>query len=672
MSITIIEGGKPFSAKYIYKPPPDFHLSKHPQLDAQRYYDAQKQIWVEGYYRDGVKILSGKHYFYMQEIRLKTGKGEIIRPHWKDSDQLVFDKIDWCMENKKDLFVLKRREIGLTSMIAGGLSFWFARIYPGSTLNMTSADRKRFVRMFEDKIYTSYKYMSPYIMNCTPKNINRTKNDVYLKIEIPRKLDDGTEDIAETEFNLAETSQSDDSVTNFSSSRTPLMFVDEIFLHPRVMKLIRSTDATRMSGTDKFGFFIGGGTCEESVTQEQLQEFHRLWIEGQKKGVETLFLPAWMGLDQLSVNGWSDEKAGTEWVQKTLEEKELLSDPNEAIAFRKNYPLSEDDVWDLAKGGGAFESVAMDTMEDRLRVLVTEGCKEAPVKPQYVNGEYSLAPDTRKRGRDDGGFWMVDPPIMGQKYYQSIDGAASGKEDGGEEGSWIASVIWTDIGLNGDNYCPVNIYFERPQRLEDGYKNMVDQFNFYNKYEGMIHCNYETNAGLGGNYGTYLDNNGLFKYIMRRKDLTSLGYINTKKLGTAVDEHIKANLRRRANLFLPRHVHKWHSKMILNNLLLPKDENADLRSSFLIFMASISDWDKPKKAKKEDRVRSRIILTKDANGQTKYKTEVIQVSNSEHHPAQMDSLTLFQLDMEKKYGAYWYQKATGEEKESYRSLKGSL
>lgn len=671
MSLTIIDGTKPMPPKYEFIEPPQFHLLKNPQLEAQRYYEKQKQIWSEGYFRDGVKILSGKHYFYMQEIWLKTGRGEYIRPFWKDSDDLVFTTIDRCIATNKDLFIGKRREIGLTSLIASGLSFWYAVMFPGATLNLTSADRKRFARMFTDKISIAYKMMSPYIMNCKAKNINHTATNVYLKIEIPRKMPDGREVMAETEFNLAETSQSDDSVTNFSSSRTPLTFVDEFFLHPRIMKLLRSSEATRMDGTEKFGFFIGGGTVEETVTQEQLQEFHTLWTEAKLKGAETLFLPAWMGLKQCSVNGWSDEKAGTEWVLKVLEEKEKSSDPNDALAWRKNYPLTEDWIWDLAKGGGAFETDVMDTLEARLSELTEDKIpSDTPTKLISVHGQMESVPDNKKRGKDDGGFWNIEPPKDGQQYYQCIDGAASGKEDGNEQGSWVCSLIFKGVSMDGDNYNLVDIYFERPNRLEDAYRNMVNQFNFFNKYGGMVHINYETNAGMGGNFGTYLDNVGLLKYVMKRKDLTAKGWVNTTKLGTAVDENILESLMRRANIFLRRHASNIKSKMLISQLLLPKNENADIRSAFLIFMASIADWDKPKKKVVENRERTRLRLVKNAQGQSVYEIEKIPVSNAQMHPQNLDSVVVFQNELEKRYGAYWYNKATGEEKEKYRILKG--
>lgn len=675
MSVSIINIPKNFSAKYVYQKPPDFHLSKHPEIAVREYYDTQKQIWAEGYFRDGVKVLSGKHYFYMQEIWLKTGRGDFIRPYWKDSDDLVFNTIDKCIDGeiKKDLFILKRREIGLTSMIAAGLAFWFARQFPGSTLNLTSADKKRFVRMYSDKIHVAYSRMSPYIMNCVPKNINHSKNDVYLKVGMKKRLEDGTEEDRDTEFNLIETSQSDDSVANFSSSRTPFMFVDEIFLHPRINKLLRSAQATMMDGAEKFGFFIGGGTCEESVTQEELKQFHTLWEEAEKKGIEKLFLPAWLGLKQFSVNGWSDEKKGTEWVLEQLAIKEQSSDLNDVIAWKKNYPLSTDDVWKIAEGDGAFEKDVMELLDFTHTQLIESGKNvELPVKLMPSADEIISVPDTKKRGKDDGGFWMIEPPQESQEYYIAIDGAASGKEDGAIEGSWVASIVFKGVSIKGDHYAPVCIYFERPNRLEDAYRSIVMQYKYYNRFNLVRHINYETNNGTGGHFGSHLNNEGLLKAIMRRKDVTAKGNIDVSKLGTAIDPHVLAKLYGFGNYFLRRNGQYIKSRLLLSNLVLPKDTNADLRSAFLIFMASIEGWNKAKKVERPRPPRVTLRLTVNAQGQTVYEQVKIPVSNQNVHPQHLSELQTFQQSLEKKYGAYWYQQANKEEKDKYVELKGGF
>lgn len=266
---------------------------------------------------------------------------------------------------------------------------------------------------------------------------------------------------------------------------------------------------------------------------------------------------------------------------------------------------------------------------------------------------------------------MIEPPEDGQQYYQDIDGAASGKIDGAEEGSWIASTIYKGTSLKGDHYAPVCHYFERPDRLEDGYRNMVTQYRFYNKFGGMHHINYETNAGMGGNFGSYLDAEGLYKAIMRRKDLTAKGFIDVNKLGTAVDPHVLDNLARKANIFLRRFAHHIRSRMLLAALVQPKGTNSDLRSNFLIFMASIAGWDKPQKQEKTRPTRTSLKLVKNAMGQNVWEQVKIPVSNQTVHPQDLSDITSYVAELKHKYGEhYWYNKANQEERDKYTQLKG--
>lgn len=663
---TIIDFTNPPAPMYVREVKPNFGLSKHPEVEIQRHYDLWYQRWLEGYMG-----LTGPHIYYIQEVMLKDIFGNLYYPHWRDLDHMVFHQIKECMDNKDDGLWYKARDKGITSIFGAGMTMWFARIYPGIKINLSGKDNRNIVAMYEDKIMTAYENMDPLIMNPVPVNINRTKQNVYLKLALKKRMPDGNVKTLFTELNLVESSETEESAANFSGTRSPYTYIDEAPLHKRIAKVIRSSEAVRMKGATKMGFLAMGGTVEDTLSQDQLRDFYQLIQDAKMKGIRTFFVPAWMGLPEYSVNGWSNEKEGTEWVLRKLEEKQKSSDPNDAIAWRKNYPLTEDDIFDLAQGSGAFEQAAMDTLSLTQKTLIESGKnEEVQVKLVNMNSEVAIIPDSGKRGKDNGGFWMVEPPQEGQEYYQCIDGAASGKEDGAEEGSWIASVIFKGLSLTGDHYCPVCIYFERPNRLEDGYRNMVMQFRCYNKYEGVNHINYETNAGVGGNFGSYLDAEGLFKKVMRRKDLTAKGFIDVGKLGTAVDTNVLAQLYRRANIFIPRHGGRIRSRMMLNSLLMGKAENADIRSAFLIFMASIAGWDKIVKEKPKEQFRT-IVRIVNVNGYNVPKEIKIPLSNAKHHPAMIDDLTLFQSEMKKKYGDYWYQNSSQLEKEKWIELKNS-
>ena len=57
-------------------------------------------------------------------------------------------------------------------------------------------------------------------------------------------------------------------------------------------------------------------------------------------------------------------------------------------------------------------------------------------------------------------------------YYQAIDGIGTGKRDGAEDGSWIASIIFKGYDPDGGSFMPVGIYFERPNTIEQGFNSM--------------------------------------------------------------------------------------------------------------------------------------------------------------------------------------------------------
>ena len=109
--------------------------------------------------------------------------------------------------------------------------------------------------------------------------------------------------------------------------------------------------------------------------------------------------------------------------------------------------------------------------------------------------------------------------------------------------------------------------------------------------------------------------------------------------------------------------------MLLKDLLKPANENADLRSAFFNFLTSIPNFDKPLKAPEAPRTKTTYELVRNGN-KTSWKTTVIQVKNP--HQEEVSSFEAFVGELKQRYGeAYWYNNASGEEKEKYRRLKGS-
>ncbi len=188
------------------------------------------------------------------------------------------------------------------------------------------------------------------------------------------------------------------------------------------------------------------------------------------------------------------------------------------------------------------------------------------------------------------------------------------------------------------------------------------QWNFYNQYGGGKEINYEVNASTGDHFGTFLEKNNLYQYAYKRKDLSGKGYINTKKRGSAINEHTREWQVRQANMFLRQHGANIKSRLLLESLLMGENENADLRDAFLIFMISVPNFDKPVERKEKVRYRSKVILTKNSDGSYGYKTIQEKIANKGE---QVRSETKDQYidNLKKKYGHYWWQKASGSERE---------
>jgi len=651
-------GFNPPPPLYVAPPTPVFRDEAH-RLE---YYKEEKRRWIEGY-----GGLTGAHYFYMTQCYLKDINGNIFRPLWRQVDQLVFEKVESCIKRRKGLMVFKRRDVGLTSIFGGGLPFWFSLTNPGILINMTSKDRDGFVRMFSDKVMICFENMSEDIMNRIPLNKNHTKDNAFLKMGIKKLGTDGVVRLHETTINLVETSENPRSVNKFSSGRAKYTFVDESALHRRIADLLRSMEATQMMNGYKEGFLALGGTIEHTLTNEQIADYQQLMADVVAFDIETIFLPCYMGL--ITKNGWDDVEAGKAWYYENVEKKSLSSNPSDLRAFKMNFPIDEDDVFQYSRGG-MFEDDVVDLLKYQLEKLNKEGTPEAKIKLIDTPEGSVAVPD---KSHSDTGFFEVEPPKQGIIYYQAIDSIGAGTREGEEQGSCIASTIYKGFDPDGGDFEPVNTYFERPATVEQGYRNILKQFHRYNKFDGMKEINYEANAATSDHFGTFLEKQGLYsKYAARRKDLSAKGWINTKKRGIAVTEHAREWMVMQANVFLTKYARNIRSKILLQQLLYPPARNADIRDAFFIFLTSIPNFDQPIIKRPHIRERTTVRLTTNHLGQTVWLKEKTQSHTGIPQQA-VSSLQAYEIELKQKYGdAYWYNKANPQERERYRELKGTL
>ena len=657
MSLTIIDNIEPPSPRWVYEPVPTFRTT----LEEDRYWDEQYRRWSEGHLG-----LTGPHYFYLQECHLKDIYGDIFRPKWRDVDDFIFGVVDECRANLEGLLLYKRREVGATSVFAGGLPFWYMRMYPGATINMTSKDQEGLHKMFGDKVMTTYDRINEILMNPVPDKKNFTKQSLYLRIALKKLEADGKIGLRYSDLNLKETSERPDSPNNFSGSRAIYTYVDEAPLHKRIKLLLKSIEATMKKGTERKGFFAMAGTVEESLQGAELASFHQLIKDSKFFNIRSVLVPAWMGLDQFMVNGHSDEKKGMEWIESEHERLAKAEDQSFLRAFKRNYPRNEEDIFDLGQGG-MFEDDVADILNEVYRKLMEGPEKDIAYKMVPVGEEVVATPNAT------GSFFIYEMPKPGVQYFSCIDGVATGTESGAEEGSKVACVIFKGFDPMGGSFSPVCVYYERPKTIEGSYICIENQFRFYNKFDGFKQHHgfyYETNAATGDHFATFLRKANLFQYAAKRSDLSGKGYMDTKKYGQAVTIQVRDWQVRQANIFLRKYASNIKMKVFIRALMESPDVNSDIRDAFFMFMIAIPNFDKPVAKKQERKYRSIPQLVDTPNGKMWVERKVL-VSGTEQA---IDNIRVQQFidQMTLKYGSNAYNhKMSTAEREIYDELLGS-
>ncbi len=396
----IIDNTKDRACPYRYRPIPIFRTN-YEQL---AFWAEEKRRWHEGY-----NGLTGKHYFYLSQCKIKHGtSGAFIRPIFRDVDMWIFESIDKAISIGYDLGVIKRREVGLTSIGAGCLPSYYMRVFAGSTSIMTSCDKPRIFRAFEDKTAVVYDNLHPDIK---PKEVrrNQTKESVYLKVRLKERLESGEVEERESDIQCSET------VTNpsaFSSIRCKYGFFDEFPLHTNREAMLSSSRPCFMEGTKRTGFLLWGGTVEHGIKNETLSELRG--IVGDSKNSKTLifFAEAWMGLGEfMSPNGWSDKEAGIRWIEQEIERLDKLDSKTELLAFKKNYPLTLEDALEMSDEGIFPPEVVAKINEQQKRLMNTP--------PPVTN--YDIEGGVANPNPAKGKFTILEHPKRGFTYISGTD-----------------------------------------------------------------------------------------------------------------------------------------------------------------------------------------------------------------------------------------------------------
>ena len=190
-------------------------------------------------------------------------------------------------------------------------------------------------------------------------------------------------------------------------------------------------------------------------------------------------------------------------------------------------------------------------------------------------------------------FTMLEPPRENVEYYAVVDGVASGTKARNSGGSSVAMHIMAMFNPSGLSYAPVLTYLEEPKTVELSYINIVAAIRFYNKFGGFKGIAAESNAATGDHFTTFLEKEGLDRYILNRKDVSGKKHSNVNINFTYVTIDIRNFQIRQANLFLRKYAQNIKMLSLLESLLKGAADNADERDAWLMFFLAIPvDFDK--------------------------------------------------------------------------------
>jgi hypothetical protein len=355
-----------FKPRFVAPPIPTFRTT----LEHERWLATEIKRWREGY-----SGLTGAHYAYLTIGSLKTADGDIIRPRWRDGDEMVFLEDEDSQKNSEDLMIIKRREFGLTSIYGGFKPIYNCLLFPGTTNLLTSADSKRVEDLFAEKTMIMYSGLP------LPKTQDKKGDWEFKDLPMLRKTQKGSLELGrEDKFGnritkiskviCKQTNKDHSSAKGFEAYRAKSIFLDELFLHSYAEIVHASAQSTIMRDFIKVGHMVFGGSCglDATATKDDVENLkkgsamgERLWYDAEVKGIRRVFIPGWMCIDEamelddrgrstgkklsFMKNGHSDEKRATEWILKKRSILEKASDKDLLRNFIKQYPLTVEEVF---------------------------------------------------------------------------------------------------------------------------------------------------------------------------------------------------------------------------------------------------------------------------------------------------------------------------------------
>ncbi len=632
MSIEIINKFNPPSPKYIRKPLPDFKR----EVDRVRYREKQTQMYIEGAYG-----LTGIHLFMLQECFIQLRKGQIVAPHWRDSDDEVFHHLEETRNLKMSELIFKRRRWGLTTIGAGILPHYFARIDKGSICNITSKDQPTLFNLFTEKLMICQEALHEDIRGSyDPKyggSKNQTRSMVGLTLALSSIDDRGNPETKYSKIFCRESSESDDAASKFSGSGVNYIFIDEAPLHKRLQKLMASVTPALMEGFSQDGFALIGGSMEPNMPPEALHQMKLLKENAESYNIRWTFIPGYVGIEGFEVNGHSDIKGATDFILKKRELLDKSPDKTQLNGFIKSHPLTIDELFDSGTTG-FWEEPSLAVLNECEKNIHK---KQYPITPVEI---IKMGNELKINSVNESPIKILEYPKRGVEYMMGVDSIMSGTESGDADGSSYAVIIMklldhddAKVDPGGEtSFSPVGFYLHRPPRVKTSYDitaNLIRMYNMYGSDEKlMIRVMPEANAATVDHFSTYMDGLGMKHFIMRRPDLSGKGNVDKSKLGIYVTAHGLNWQKSQANIVIQDYGYRFRIAKVIEQLKLLGAANSDLGSAFLAALVGMGNtFDKPAPPPPPPQPRQRRVIS---NGRYVWVTEQPKLTTSSDETVQ--------------------------------------
>lgn len=580
------------------------------QYEREKYWAEEKRRAIEGY-----SGMPGTFYHSITQQHIKHriveyGKKDIENPKITYGDLWLHEAIQNSRSKNRMLGVVKARGFGFSSQ-GGFLANYFMLYYPGSRCIVTARDKDGISVIFKDKILPTYEN---YHTDIKPAEVrkNETVDRSHLSVEVVYKLDDKIE-MAYSSIECRETVSKPKSVNNFSGLGANFGFYDEFPLHPRRNELLKSSiECFKDPVTKKnSGFLLWGGTCEETMTDEDIKNLKQTIDSSDIWQTDILFIPFWwkMFLDE---NGHPNKKKAFEWWETEAERLEKAEDKSLLKAFIRNNPRSIDDIFATSKGNLWEEDVHEKIVLQKQEVLNAK----IPLQTGSMvsNGSmYSI-----ENGKS---HIILEHPVNGCEYIITIDGVQTDDmmtSSPESKRSKIAAVVTKLHDPRTLPYMPVCIYAEVPKSIDGSLYKIIELIRYYNRMNGVTKVNAERNVGFGSRLLEMMVKNGLGHLACKKKDFSLKGFKDKKEFFYYRDEVVLENQLLRANGFLRKHIQSIKMLPLLDEMLMSREDNTDILDAWLGIFETIPDIGSEQMKKPVFKAPKTKIVSTFHNGRLEY------------------------------------------------------